>query len=256
MGITANEWMAGLLSLIAGLSTAVGGLIVIFQRRRSGSGFVAFAMGFSAGVMATVSIADLLPEAVRLLSSEGARDSLLVLLMAGVGMAVASLIDRVLPEDQTGSTEGERRAMQVGIFSMIALMLHNLPEGIATFMASYKDLSLGVSITAAIALHNIPEGIAIAVPIYYGSGSRRRALGYTLLSGLSEPLGAVFCFLLLRPFISDALLGFVFAAVAGIMLYIALDGLMPAAEDYHQAGWVLSGVLMGCAIMTIGLTVF
>ena len=252
MAIGWEAWTAGLISLLAGLSTAVGGGIVLVRRRRAGSGPVVFAMGFSAGVMATVSLADLLPEAAALLRAGGWGLSGLPLAAAGVGMGIAALLDRLLPEGAADSAE-DWQAMRVGIFSLLALLLHNIPEGVATFMACCSDLSLGIPVAAAIALHNIPEGVAIAVPICYGGGGRGRAFGYTLLAGLSEPFGALLCWLFLRRWMSDRLLGVTFALVAGVMLYLALEELLPTAEEYNRPFCSLAGVLCGCMVMATGL---
>jgi len=146
--------------------------------------------------------------------------------------------------------------MRMGLFSALAIAIHNFPEGIATFMAAIKDPTLGVSIALAIAIHNIPEGIAVSVPIYYATKSRKKALLYSILSGFSEPVGALIGFFLLRNFMNDAVFGIVFSAVAGIMVYISFDELLPTAEEYGQHHIAISGLIAGMMVMAISLVLF
>ncbi len=251
-----------LLALAAGLCTGIGGLMALFVKKNDPR-ILPFSLGFAAGVMTMVSTADLLPEAARLLGS-GTKVSagLLALFAMLVGMFLASLIEKKVPDESAlrlGSgkapQDGKRGLLRVGIVTALAIVLHNLPEGIATFMAGYRQISLGLSVAVAIALHNIPEGISIAVPVYYATGSRRKALRYAFLSGLSEPLGALLAMLLLRPFLTDAVLGFTFGVVAGIMLYISFDELIPAAYRGGRGTVQLFGVLSGIAVMGAGLLI-
>jgi ZIP family zinc transporter len=146
--------------------------------------------------------------------------------------------------------------MRMGLFSALAIGIHNFPEGLATFMAAVKDPALGISITIAIAIHNIPEGIAVSVPVYYSTKSRKKAFIYSFLSGLSEPVGAIIGFFLLKTIISDAAFGMVFAAVAGIMVYISLDELLPTAEEYAEHHVAITGLIAGMLIMAISLALF
>jgi ZIP family zinc transporter len=146
--------------------------------------------------------------------------------------------------------------MRMGLFSALAIAIHNFPEGLATFMAAVKDPTLGISIAVAIAIHNIPEGIAVSVPVFYATKSRSKAFIYSSLSGLSEPVGAILGFFLLKHFISDAAFGLVFAAVAGIMIYISLDELLPTAEEYAEHHVAISGLIAGMVIMAVSLALF
>lgn len=134
---------------------------------------------------------------------------------------------------------------------MLAIGLHNFPEGIATFMAGYEDITLGISIAVAIALHNIPEGIAVAMPIYFAIGSKSKAVKYTLLSGIAEPIGALLAFLVLRPFINDFVLGVIFCAVAGIMIYISIEELIPSSRQYGHDRAALVATLAGICLMSL-----
>jgi len=141
---------------------------------------------------------------------------------------------------------------------MVALTIgiHNFPEGIATFTSALESLDIAIPITVAIAIHNIPEGIAVAVPIFHSTGSRRKAFWYSFLSGLAEPLGALIAFLFLFRFWTPALNSIVLAVVAGIMVFISLDELLPAAEKYGKHHLAIIGVVVGMAVMACSLLMF
>ena len=225
-----------LLSLAAGLSTLLGALVVFAARRRSEK-LLAVSLGFAGGVMLAVSFTDLFPTArEHLTASLGGRPgALAAVLSLAAGIGCAAALDHLVPHDAFDADAGEaphKNLFRVGFVSALAMALHNFPEGVATFLAGYEDLTLGVSITLAIALHNIPEGISVAMPVWYATGSRRRAFRCTLLSGLTEPVGAVLAFALLRPFLNGLLLGVLFGAVAGIMVYIAVEELIPSSRQY------------------------
>ena len=150
------------------------------------------------------------------------------------------------------SPEVQAELYRTGLFSALAIAIHNFPEGLATLECRCRS-ALGLTIAVAIAIHNIPEGISVAVPIYYATGSRGKAIGYALLSGIAEPLGALVGALILLPFLNDAIMGFVFAAVAGIMVYISIDELLPTAEKYGEHHYSIYGLIAGMAIMAISL---
>ena len=150
----------------------------------------------------------------------------------------------------------KEKLMRVGLMSAVAIAIHNFPEGLATFTAALQSPTLGIAITVAIALHNIPEGIAVAVPIYRATGSRRKAFTISLLSGLSEPLGALIAWLILAPFINNLTMGIMFAFVAGIMVYISLDELLPSAREYGSPHLAIAGVIGGMMIMAVSLQLF
>ena len=147
----------------------------------------------------------------------------------------------------------DAKLLRMGLFSALAIAIHNFPEGIATFLAALEDPSLGVAIGIAVAIHNIPEGISVSVPIYYATRNRRRAFGLSFLSGLSEPVGAAVAYLVLRPYLSQGMLGVTFALVAGVMVYISLDELLPTAREYGAGHQVLGGLLAGMAVMALSL---
>jgi ZIP family zinc transporter len=146
--------------------------------------------------------------------------------------------------------------MRMGVFTAFAIAIHNFPEGLATFTAAFSDPKLGIPIAVAVALHNIPEGIAVAVPIFYASGSRKKAFKLSFLSGLAEPAGALVGFLLLYRFLNDVTFGIIFAAVAGIMIYISLDELLPASEEYGEHHLSIYGLVAGMAVMAVSLLLF
>jgi ZIP family zinc transporter len=151
------------------------------------------------------------------------------------------------------SEEHKSKLMRMGLFTALALAIHNFPEGLATFMAALRDPIMGISIAVAIAIHNIPEGIAVAVPVFYATGSKKKAFKLSLLSGFAEPLGALAGFLLLYRFLSDTMFGFVFAFVAGIMVYISLDELLPAAKEYGEHHLSIYGLVAGMAVMALSI---
>ena len=263
--------VALLLTVIAGLATGLGGLAVFLTNRTNGS-FLALSLGFSAGVMLYVSFVEILAEASDLLSAAWGPGRGTWGMAGGffAGIAVIAVIDRLVPHQanphefayQPSDAEADAafaapaadsRLLRTGMLTALAIAIHNFPEGFATFAAALGDPSVAVAITVAIALHNIPEGIAVAVPVFQATGSRARAIGLSFLSGLSEPLGAVIGFLLLRPFLTDALFGASLAAVAGIMVFISLDKLLPTAEKYGGHHLCVYGIVAGMAVMAVSL---
>ena len=160
-------------------------------------------------------------------------------------------------EEMDGKSEEHKaKLMRMGVFTALAIGIHNFPEGLATFTAALSDPKLGIPIAIAIALHNIPEGIAVAVPVFYATGSKKKAFKLSFLSGLAEPVGALIGFLLLYRFFNDAVFGVIFACVAGIMVYISLDELLPAAREYGEHHLSMYGLIAGMAVMAVSLLVF
>ena len=268
-----------ILTLIAGSATGIGGALVLFKKKIS-SNFLAGALGLSAGVMIFISLAELLPEAQAMIAGTGMQHGeAFVLIAFFVGMGIITLIDFVIPEyenpheasglsldartaavgvlEQTGN---EKALHRLGLMSALAIAIHNFPEGIATFIGALNDPEMGAGITFAIAIHNIPEGIAVAIPIYYATKSKGKALLYATLSGLSEPIGALLCWGIAAVF-GVELTGdgpafpLVLAAVAGIMIYISLDELLPTAEKYGKHHIAIAGVIGGMAIMGASLLI-
>ena len=242
-------------SVAAGLATLLGALIIFITKKKSEK-LVTISLGFAAGVMISVSFTDLYPNAVELLSeTAGERLSIVLsVLFLVIGVLIASSIDKLVPHQEFDSTLGDtphQNLFRTGFVSMLAIGLHNFPEGIATFMAGYENMALGASIAVAIALHNIPEGISVAMPIYFATGSKKKAIQYTFLSGIAEPIGALLAFLFLKPFISNSLLGAVFGIVAGIMLYIAIEELLPSSRQYGYGKQASTAIFAGICFMPL-----
>ncbi len=256
--------IAFLLTLFAGLSTGIGGLLTFFVNRKN-TWFLSLALGFSAGVMIYISFIDIVPKAQDSLGAlfTGKNASIITTLSFFAGILIIGIIDKLVPsvenphEIRIIGEDGKKSShlMRMGVFTAIAIAVHNFPEGIATFTASLNDLSTGIVIAIAIAIHNIPEGIAISVPVYYATGSKKKALKYSFLSGLSEPVGALIGYLVLMPFLNGAVFGVVFAAVAGIMVYISLDELLPAAKEYGDHHISIYGLILGMAVMAASLLI-
>lgn len=241
-----------LFSLLAGLSTVIGAFIVFFSKYGNKK-LITFALAFSAGVMITISFTDLLPTSQESLTRsfgdfQGVMLSLFFLL---IGIFIALLIDHLIPDAENSLIIKDNNLYKVGFVSMIALMLHNFPEGIATYVSGYQSMTLGIYITVAIAIHNIPEGVSIAMPIYYATQSKSKAFKYTFISGIAEPIGAILAFLFLRPFISDIILSIIFAIVAGIMLYIAFQELIPESRIYGYDSLYIFSLILGICIIPI-----
>ncbi len=259
------------LTLFAGLSTGIGSAIAFFAKRTN-TKFLSVSLGFSAGVMIYVSFVEIFFKAKNILIAENGLQTgyLLTLLAFFSGMILIAVIDKLVPSfenpheikmveeirEQTEDQQKRSKLYRMGMLSAFAIAIHNFPEGLATFIAALQDLSLGIPIAIAIAIHNIPEGIAISVPIHHATGSKRKAFKYSFLSGLAEPIGAIVGFVLLTPFMSDSLFGFLFAAVAGIMVFISIDNLLPAAREYGEPHLSIYGLIGGMALMAVSLLLF
>ena len=294
-----NVWIALGLTVFAGLSTGIGSAIAFFAQRTNYR-FLSVATGFSAGVMLYVSFVEIfykgggaLEEAygeywgawVNVASFFGG-----ILLIAVIDKLIPSAENphEIHPESETAplhdpsapqpdfdriaadpksAAPGEHdhrvrqgKLLRMGLFTALAITIHNFPEGLATFLAALKDPGVGLAIAVAIALHNIPEGISVSVPIYYATGSRMKAFLYSLLSGVAEPVGAVIAYLAIRLFlggdtgvIPPEVMGILFGSVAGIMVFISLDELLPTSRAYGKGHDSLYGLLAGMIMMALSL---
>ncbi|MCF6461980.1 zinc transporter ZupT [Clostridium sp. Cult1] len=253
------------LTLFAGLSTGIGSALA-FYTKQTNKKFLSAALGFSAGVMIYVSFTEIFVKAKDSLETiYGSTKGYWVTTIAFfAGMALIGLIDKFVPSEENPhemrdvkemkiNKNEDAALMRMGLFSALAIGIHNFPEGLATFISATQDSSLGISIAIAIAIHNIPEGIAVSVPIYFATGNRKKAFFYSFLSGLSEPLGAIIGYFLLMRFFDDRMFGVIFAAVAGIMVYISLDELLPTAEKYGEHHTAIYGLITGMGVMAISL---
>lgn len=255
------------LTLFAGLSTGIGSVMALMAKKTN-TRFLSIALGFSAGVMIYVSMIDIFGKAREALTDAlGEKTGSWVNVAAFFGgMLFIALIDRLIPSGENPhevkrvETMNEQpqksKLMRMGTFAAMAIAIHNFPEGIATFTAAIKDPNLGIAIAAAIAIHNIPEGIAVSVPVYYATGSKKKAFRLSFLSGLSEPVGALLGYLILMPFFNDVVFGVLFAAVAGIMVFISLDELLPTAREYGEPHLSIYGLVAGMVVMAISLLLF
>lgn len=223
-----NVGMAFLLTILAGFSTLIG-TIPIFIKLENEDSIICGSLAFASGVMLCVSITDLIPESLNMLREYN--DIVMIFLcfiFILIGIVISSIIDKTLP------TKSNDSLYKVGLISMLAIIIHNIPEGIATFISTTKSISLGLSLTIAIALHNIPEGISISVPIYYSTKSKLKAFVYTLVSALSEPFGAFITYLFLINYVNNTILGLLFSIIAGIMIQISLTELLPTSISYNN----------------------
>lgn len=265
-----NVLLAFALTTIAGLSTGIGSAIAFFAKRTS-TRFLSVSLGFSGGVMIFVSMIEIYPKAQDTLSDAlGARPGgWLTAAAFFAGILLIALIDKLIPSAENphelhlveemcsnGVCHAKHKLMRTGLFTALAVAIHNFPEGLATFISALQEPTIAIPITVAIAIHNIPEGIAVSVPIYYASGSKKKAFFYSFLSGLSEPLGALIGYLILMPFLNDVMFGIVFAAVAGIMVFISLDELLPSARAYGEPHLAVYGLISGMAVMAVSLLLF
>ena len=256
------------LTLFAGLSTGIGSAIAFFYRRMD-SRFLSGALGFSAGVMIYVSMIEIFFKAREAIELEiGPTKAYWYTTTAFFsGMLLIGIIDKLIPahanpheppslEEMEFDESDKNNLMRMGLFSALAISIHNFPEGIATFVSAIQDPTLGVSIAIAVAIHNIPEGVAVSVPIYYATKNKKRAFLYSFLSGLSEPLGAIVGYIFLYRYLSGVVFGLLFAAVAGIMVFISLDELLPTAEKYGEHHIAIYGVIAGMVVMALSLLLF
>lgn len=220
-----------LITFLAGFATMLG-IIVIFIPSNNKNKIIVSSLSFASGVMICVSLTDLIPESLTMLTSKYnyIASILIFLIFLCFGIISSMAIDKYMPENKKNNS----KLFRVGIISMFAIILHNIPEGIATFMASSINAKLGISLAIAIAMHNIPEGISISVPIFYSTKSKKRAITYTLISAISEPFGALLAFLFLRRFITNSFMGILFAFIAGIMMYISIYELLKEAKKYKE----------------------
>ncbi len=259
------------LSLFAGLSTGIGSAMAFFTNKTS-TKFLSLSLGFSAGVMIYVSFVELFPEALHSLSEVFGEKKGAWITVGGffAGILLIGIIDKLIPsmenphemkriEDMEGHTKeslkGKSKLMRIGLFTALAIAIHNFPEGMASFTATLIDPSLGIAIAIAVAIHNIPEGIAVSIPIYYATGNRKKAFWLSFLSGLAEPIGALLVWLILMPFMSATMMGVIFSMIAGIMVFISLDELLPAAEEYGEHHLSIYGLIAGMAVMAFSLLI-
>jgi len=260
----AQSSAALMLAVIAGLSTLIGAIFIIITGKRSDY-LLTLSLGFAAGVMLSAAFADLMPEGEEYLSAWGGDNWGVILCMffVGIGIVLANAVDKAAPDDchdghhhhhdhfAEKRNECEGDVSRVGWMSMVAIGLHNFPEGVALYFAGLEDFKLGIVLAVAIALHNIPGGITIAAPIYYSTGSKMKAFLYTLIPSLIQPLGALLASLVLKDVMNDFIMGMMFSLVAGIMLFLSLIELYPMARGYHHPRAGSVAMFAGLLLMPI-----
>lgn len=252
-----SVFCAFFLTFIAGMCTSLGGLISLFTHRKNPE-ILSLGLGFSGGVMVFLAFMELLPEAFLLHESK-----CMIYSMFFAGILMTALIDKLVPhtsnphdvhtdkeaQDFKQYQHHAKKLFRVGVFTTCALFLHNFPEGMATFVSALKSQTAGLTMTLAVALHNIPEGMAIFLPVFYATGSKKKAFMYTTFSGLAEPFGALMGYLVFAPFITDIFLGNLYAVIAGMMIYLTFDELLPTAQAYGKSHTVLVGLFLGMLFM-------
>ncbi len=259
---------AFLLTLFAGLSTGIGSMIAFFAKKTN-KRFLSISLGFSAGVMIYVSMIEIFTKAKEALVSEmGDKPGAWMTVIAFFGgIFLIAIIDKLIPAEENphevknvvaDNTEEikQGKLMRMGVFTALAIAIHNFPEGMATFVSALQSPEIAIPIVAAIAIHNIPEGIAVSVPIYQATGSKKKAFLYSFVSGLAEPVGALIGWLVLLPIMSDTVFGIIFAAVAGIMVFISVDELLPSAREYGEHHLSIYGLIAGMMVMAVSLLLF
>ncbi len=241
---------AFILSFLAGISTVIGALIIFLDKRKNNK-IVTISLSFAAGVMICVSLTDLLPNCFKMIlnNKDVFPRLILTLIFMVIGIIISMLIDKYLPSEY--ENKDNKGLYKIGIISMVAIVLHNIPEGIATFITSSNNISLGITLTIAIALHNIPEGISIAVPIYHSTGNKLRAIFYALFSGMSEVIGSTLAYLFLASFVNDHIMAALYAIIAGIMVHISVYELIPGAYKDSTLKQVIKYIIIGVLVMLV-----
>ncbi len=245
-----NTFTAFLMCALAGVSTGIGSVISLFAKRTN-KAFLHFALSFSAGVMLFASMTEIMTKSLNSFSvSFSEKQSYLYSCISFfTGMAIIFLLERLLPENNDA-------LQRTGVYTALAMGIHNFPEGLATFVSALKNPVLAIPITVAIAIHNIPEGVAVSVPIYYSSGSKKKAFFISFLSGLCEPAGALIGYLLLRNYMNDTVYGILFGAVSGIMTFISLTELIPTSINSENTEKSVIGLILGSVTMALSLYLF
>lgn len=238
-----------LISTLAGLSTVVGGLVV-FLKVKNINKFISFCLSFTAIIMLGISILELFPESFfKLVSKYNITHILLIIIFLFI---ISALIIRII----NYFLKTTNNWYKIGILNMIALMLHNFPEGITTFITSFHNINIGLKISIAIMFHNIPEGIAIAAPIYSATKSKKEALLKTFISGISEPIGALFAYLFLKNYINDYLISLLLIIVACIMICLSIEKILPEAIKSDNKDSMLFGIILGVVVLFITVFLF
>ena len=261
-------FQAFLLTLLAGISTSLGAILA-FVKSKDEARILSFGLGFSGGVMVYLSFLEIIPKSIEYFTKANSsiNADLFAIICFFIGMVIAFMIDLLIPKDINphelksydetyynvdikGNIGSVHRTAK---FIAIAVTIHNFPEGFATFVSAIDNFTFGLSIAIAVAIHNIPEGLAVSLPIYYATRSKIKAMKFTMLSGLSEPLGAIVGYFLLAPLFGDYTLAISFGIIAGIMVFISVDSLLPHSKLNTKGHESVLGVIVGMGIMATSL---
>ena len=240
-----------LLTSIAGLSTTIGSIIGLAFKRENPK-FMSSVLGFTAGVMIGISFFELLPSGIKELGLARASAAFIA------GFILIFLIDTLIPHEYIGQKEKindktNARLLRTGLFIAVGIAIHNFPEGMAVFYSSMVDTKIGIPIAIAIAIHNIPEGIAVSMPVYAATGSKRKAFMWSFLSGIVEPAGALITALILLPFLNLQILGYLLSGIAGLMVFISIDELLPVSKSYGYIHLPILSFIAGMIVIILSL---
>ena len=254
-----NEVYAFILTMIAGMATAVGSLVAFFTKKTN-TKLLAASLGFSAGVMIYVAMAELyIKSREYLINAYDANfGGAIWVISFFAGILLIALIDYFVPSTEgdignLNDKEKNESLRKMGVLMAVAMAVHNFPEGLVTFTSSLKDARVGIMIALAIAIHNIPEGITTSLPIFFATGNRRKAFVISFLSGITEPLGAIVGYTIMRPFMSDSLIGILYGVISGIMIFIAIEELLPMAREYEKSKITILSVVVGMLVMAVSI---
>lgn len=252
-----NVIFAFSLTLIAGLSTGIGSITALFAKRTN-TKFLSLSLGFSAGVMIYVSMIEIFTKSKNYLSAAHGdiKGYWLAVIAFFAGIILIAMIDFFIPSTENdigASLNQENRLKRMGVITALSIAIHNFPEGMATFTSALQDVHLGIAIAVALAIHNIPEGIATSLPIYFSEGNKKKAFLISFFSGMTEPVGAILGYAVLKPFFNDSTFGILFGIVAGIMVFISLEELLPMAREYEKSKASIIGAICGMAVMALSL---
>lgn len=239
-----------LITFISGISTIIG-IIPTYLNSKYKNNIINFSLSFASGIMISISIFSLVPETLNYLGSNNLFNIILLLIFINIGLIISTYIDKRISKNINNNS-----LYKLGLVSIIALILHNIPEGITTFLTTSNNFKIGLTLSLAIALHNIPEGISIAVPIYYSTNSHKKAFLYTFISGFSELIGGIISFIFLSRFINDFILSIILGITAGIMIQISLFELIPNSLKYKNYLNTFIGFILGFIIMIICIFIF
>lgn len=236
-----------ILSLIAGLSTVIGSFIVFIKTKKVNE-LIVFCLSFSMSIMIIISIFELIPKSyISLINNYGIIfGTIISILTFMLGYLSISRINSLIKTNKKNSN-----LYRIGLLSMISLMVHNFPEGIIVFVSAYTNIKIGIKMCIAIMLHNIPEGIAISIPLYYGGKDKKTSIKLTLLSGLTEPIGAILSYIFLKNYLNNILLSFILMFTGGLMIGLSVSKILKEVIAYKKQDYLYIGIICACFLSII-----